>query len=162
MVVLERTQGAGPARHAGVAASRGEVIAFLDSDCVRNPIGSPRVLRHWPPFDFVGGKVMVFAREPERPNAVEAYEMVFNFDFERYIEKVGFTGSGNMFVHRTVFDRVGGFCAVVAEDADWSFRARGRGYRLGYAERALVGHPARWDGWSCDVAGRGCSPRISN
>ncbi len=26
---------------------------------------------------------------------------------------------------------------------EWSFRARALGYRLGYAERAVVGHPAR-------------------
>src|SRR5271165_6829429 len=30
LVLLELTQGAGPARNAGVAASRGEEIAFLD------------------------------------------------------------------------------------------------------------------------------------
>jgi hypothetical protein len=32
---------------------------------------------------------------------------------------------------------------VVAEDMEWSFRARSLGYVLGYAERAVVGHPAR-------------------
>ncbi len=74
---------------------------------------------------------------------VEAYEIVFNFNFRRYIETVGFTGTGNMFVPREVFDRVGGFRAVVAEDMEWSFRARSLGYRLGYAEHAVVGHPAR-------------------
>src|SRR5215472_6124163 len=37
LAVLEPRQGAGPARNAGVAASRGGVIAFLDSDCVPEP-----------------------------------------------------------------------------------------------------------------------------
>ena len=145
LVLLESTQGAGPARNAGVAASRGEVIAFLDSDCVPEADWIAEGVAALADFDFVGGKVVVFAREPRRPNAVEAYEMVFNFDFKRYIEQVGFTGSGNMFVRRSVFDSVGGFRAGVAEDVDWSFRARGQGYRLGYAERAVVGHPARWE-----------------
>ena len=48
-----------------------------------------------------------------------------------------------MFVPRTIYDQVGGFRGSVAEDMDWSLRARGLGYRIGYAERAVVGHPAR-------------------
>ncbi len=145
LVVQETAPGAGPARNAGVAASRGAVLAFVDSDCVPCPDWIAEGVAALCRFDFVGGQVVVFPREDGRPNAVEAYEMVFNFDFKRYIERVGFTGSGNMFVTRDVFDHVGGFRAGVAEDVDWSFRARERGYRLGYVERAVVGHPARWD-----------------
>lgn len=145
LVLLEPAQGAGLARNAGVAASRGEVLAFVDSDCVPQADWIAEGVTALNKFDFIGGRVVVFAREPNSPNAVEAYEMVFNFDFKRYIEKVGFTGSGNMLVRRCVFDKVGGFRAGVAEDVDWSFRARAMGYRLGYAERAVVGHPARWE-----------------
>jgi glycosyltransferase involved in cell wall biosynthesis len=143
LVVPAELQGAGPARNAGVEASRGEIVAFIDSDCVPEPNWIAAGVEALSRFDFVGGRVVTFAQCPERPNPVEAYEKVFNFNFRRYIETVGFTGTGNMFVHRSVFNTVGGFRAVVAEDMEWSFRARGMGYRLGYAERAVVGHPAR-------------------
>ena len=142
-VLLETTQGAGPARNAAVAASRGEVLAFLDSDCVPEPDWIAEGVTALDHFDFVGGEVFVFAQDRTRPNPVEAFEIVFNFDFRRYIEEVGFTGTGNMFVPRAVFDRVGGFRTGVSEDMDWSFRARAVGFRLGYAGRAVVGHPAR-------------------
>jgi len=124
VVVPAPVQGAGPARNAGVSASRGEVIAFIDSDCVPERDWIAGGVAALARFDFVGGRV-------------------FTFNFRRYIETVGFTGTGNMFVPRSVFDLVGGFRAVVAEDMEWSFRARGLGYRLGYAEQAVVGHPAR-------------------
>jgi glycosyltransferase involved in cell wall biosynthesis len=143
LVVPAPIQGAGPARNAGVAAGHGAVIALIDSDCVPEADWIAEGVAALDRFDFVGGRVFTFAEVPDRPTPVEAYEIVFNFNFRRYIETVGFTGTGNMFVSRDVFDRVGGFRAVVAEDMEWSFRARGLGYRLGYAERAVVGHPAR-------------------
>ena len=142
-VVPARIQGAGPARNAGVAASRGQVLAFLDSDCVPEPDWIAEGIAVLERFDFIGGRVKTFVRDPSAPNGVEAFELVFNFNFRRYIEKVGFTGTGNMFVPRAVFDRVGGFRSGVSEDVDWCFRARALGYRLGYAERAVVSHPAR-------------------
>lgn len=143
VVIAAPIQGAGPARNAGVAASRGRIVAFLDSDCVPEPDWIQEGVAALQRYDFVGGEVVTFARRADKPNPVEAYERVFNFNFRRYIQKVGFTGTGNMFVPRSVFDQVGGFRTGVAEDVDWSFRARSLGYRIGYAERAVVGHPAR-------------------
>ena len=143
VVVPAPVQGAGPARNAAVAASRGTLLAFIDSDCLPEPDwireGVAALSRH----DFAGGTVLTLARDPARPNAVEAFEIVFNFNFKRYIERVGFSGTGNLFVPRAVFDRVGGFRPTVAEDMEWCFRARACGYRIGFAERAVVGHPAR-------------------
>jgi GT2 family glycosyltransferase len=142
-VVPAPVQGAGPARNCGAAAASGQVLAFIDSDCVPEAEWLAEGVAALQRFDFVGGQVVTFPREAARPTPIEAYETVFNFNFRHYIEKVGFTGTGNMFVPRRVFDRVGGFRAGVAEDVDWSFRARALGYSLGYAERAIVGHPAR-------------------
>jgi GT2 family glycosyltransferase len=73
----------------------------------------------------------------------EAFEAVFAFDFATYINRKGFTGAGNMLCPRTVFDAVGGFSNGVSEDVEWSHRATGKGFRLGYAPEAIVGHPAR-------------------
>lgn len=42
-----------------------------------------------------------------------------------------------------MFERVGGFGTGVSEDVDWSHRATGLNFRLGYAPEAIVGHPAR-------------------
>ncbi len=146
LVVLANIQGAGPARNFGVLHSHGDVIAFLDSDCVPAPDWLAEGVASLRDYDFVGGQVVVFPRDPERPEPVESFEMVFNFNFRRYIEKVGFTGTGNMFVTREVFDKVGEFRNGVSEDMDWCFRATSLGYRIGYAGKAIVGHPAR-SGW---------------
>lgn len=143
LVVPAPVQGAGAARNAGIAASHGEVLALIDSDCVADLNWIVEGVKALEQFDFIGGRVLTTALAPDRPNAVEAYEKVFNFNFRRYIERVGFTGTGNMFVRRKVFDKVGGFRLVVSEDVEWCFRARAMGYRLGYAPFAIVSHPAR-------------------
>jgi GT2 family glycosyltransferase len=147
-VVEAPIQGAGPARNAGAAVARGEILAFLDSDCDPRADWIENGVRALAAYDFAGGHVVTTARDPWRPTAVEAWELVFGFDFERYILVEGYTGSGNMWVRKEVFDAVGGFRAGVAEDMDWSFRATAAGFRLGYERRAIVSHLARsdWNG----------------
>lgn len=142
-VILETEQGAGPARSAGVAASDGEILAFIDSDCVPAADWIAKGVQRLDNADVVGGRVDVLPEKPGRLSATEAFESVFAFDFERYIVKKNFTGSGNMFVTRAVFDAVGGFRNELAEDIDWSHRAVAAGYRLRYAPDVVVGHPAR-------------------
>lgn len=145
VIVVEK--GAGPARNGGVSVGNGEVLAFIDSDCVPEPQWIEEGVRSLRDYDFVGGRVVVMVDDADKMTEAEAFERVFAFDFETYITKKGFTGAGNMFCSRKVFDDVGGFRASVSEDLEWSHRARSRGYKLGYAPLAVVGHPARhsWD-----------------
>jgi GT2 family glycosyltransferase len=42
-----------------------------------------------------------------------------------------------------VFDAVGGFENGVPEDKDWCERAGRQGYRIRFAPKSIVGHPAR-------------------
>jgi glycosyltransferase involved in cell wall biosynthesis len=146
-VVPAPIQGAGAARNAAVEASRGRALAFIDSDCRPTPTWLERGLTALKSADIVGGQVEVDVEDPAHPTAVEAFEKVFAFNFKRYIEAVGFSGSGNMFVPREIFDRVGGFRGLVAEDVDWGKRAVAANYRFRYAADVVVSHPARRN-WS--------------
>lgn len=142
-LVICTEKGAGPNRNCAVAASSGEILAFIDSDCVAEPEWLETGVAGLDGYDFIGGRVTVLVGDPARLTSAEAFERVFAFDFETYINKKGFTGAGNMFCPRSVFDEVGGFQVGVSEDLEWSHRARGKGFRLGYVAGAVVGHPAR-------------------
>jgi GT2 family glycosyltransferase len=144
-LVLCEERGAGPARNAGIAATAAPRLAFVDSDCRPREgwlAAGYSALDRW---DFAGGHVEVDIENEAAPTAVESFERVFAFRFSHYIERKGFSGSGNLFVRRKVFDAVGGFKAQVSEDVEWCHRATAAGFRLGFEPRAIAGHPARRD-----------------
>lgn len=143
VIVAER--GAGPARNGGVNAASGDVLAFIDADCIPSKHWLEYGLTALERYDVVGGHVSVLVEQPDCMTGAEAFESVFAFNFAQYIEKKGFAGSGNMFVKRVNFDAVGGFRKEISEDVDWCRRACALGLTLGYASSAEVGHPARSD-----------------
>jgi GT2 family glycosyltransferase len=142
-VIEVAERGAGPARNAGVRASRGDAIAFIDSDCRPDPHWLEEGLAELGLADFVGGRVDVLVEDPRRMTAVEAFETVFAFQNESYVKGSNFTVTASMFVWRSVFDSVGGFVNGVPEDKDWCIRAVRQGYRIRFAPKSIVGHPAR-------------------
>lgn len=142
-VIEARERGAGPARNAGVAASHGAVLAFIDSDCRPDPHWLAEGIAALGPRDIVGGQVSVSVSDPAEPTAVEAFEQVFAFRNETYIRDKGFTVTASLFVRRAVFDEVGPFGNGVSEDVDWCARARRLGVAVRYAPAARLEHPAR-------------------
>jgi len=142
-LVMVHERGAGPTRNGGVAASRGNILAFIDCDCVPSPHWLAEGIAALSSFDVVGGKIAVSTAYCGRISPVEAFEMVFAFDNKFYVEKKGFSVTANLFTSRHVFQQIGGFRNGVPEDLDWCRRAAEAGYRIGYAAEALVTHPAR-------------------
>src|ERR1700733_5206815 len=142
-VIEVAERGAGPARNAAVRASRGEALAFIDSDCRPDERWLEEGLAELSQADFVGGRVDVLVDDPQRMTAAEAFESVFAFRNERYVKDLNFTVTASMFVWRPVFDAVGGFENGVPEDKDWCERAWRQGYRIRFAPKSIVGHPAR-------------------
>jgi glycosyltransferase involved in cell wall biosynthesis len=145
VVVPALEQGAGPARNAGAAVAGGTILAFIDSDCIANEHWLAEGASALSRFDYVGGQVVTTAGPPRQVTPAEAVETVFAFNFKKYIEKDRFSGTGNLFMSKRVFERVGGFRAGVSEDIEWCRRANAIGFSLGYAENAIVCHAARRD-----------------
>ena len=146
-VIEAPEQGAGPARNAAVAAAKGEVLAFIDSDCRPQADWLERGLAALADADLIGGRVDIVFADPARPNPIEAFEKATAFPIRDYVERKSFAVTANLFVTRAVFDKVGTFRSTVAEDMDWCRRAVGLGYRLAYADDVVVAHPARAN-WS--------------
>ena len=146
ILLQEPTPGPGPARNRGVAFADGEVLAFIDADCVADPLwlveadAAMKASRH----AVLGGDVRISLANPGQPTLLEAYECVYAYRMDRYIAEQGFTGTGNLVVSREILDHVGPFAGLsVAEDRDWGHRATDLGYRFRYMGAMRVYHPAR-------------------
>ncbi len=143
--MTEPAKGAALARNRGVAESRAEVLIFLDADCVPAPGWLAAARRAAGRADIVGGAIDVFDETPPPRSGAEAFETVFAFNYKDYIEKKGFSVTANLVTTRQVFEAVGPFVNGLSEDAEWCFRARGKGFRLALDEGMRVSHPTRAD-----------------
>ena len=143
-LVFATDKGAGPARNAAATVARGRIFAFTDADCVPEPGWLAAGLAHLDDHDVVGG-AMTLLFTPGTKSGAEAYEAVFAFNNRRYVEREGFSVTANLFCRRDVYLATGPFRVGMSEDRDWCLRARALGYRLGYAQDAVVAHPARTD-----------------
>ena len=142
--LVEATErGAGPARNAAVEHARGSIFAFTDSDCVPSAHWLANGIKLVGEKQIIGGHVGVSVDDPSNMSGAEAFERIFAFNFKRYIEQLGFTGSGNLFCRKEDFETVGPFRVGVSEDREWSFRARSKGCSISYAPDAKIDHPAR-------------------
>ena len=144
-VITVNQRGAGPARNGAAAASRGDILAFIDSDCRADVAWLAEGIKALKDCDIAGGSVDVSVKDAESMTPAEAFERIFAFNMERYVKQKGFVGSGNLFCRRAVFEAVGPFGTGVSEDVDWSHRATAKSFRIGYAPLARVSHPARRD-----------------
>jgi cellulose synthase/poly-beta-1,6-N-acetylglucosamine synthase-like glycosyltransferase len=147
-VLLEELKpGPGLARNRGIEAASAEILAFIDADCRAHPDWLRRALRAVRTSSertILGGDVQIWRESKTAFTALEAYECVFAYRFKLYIERHGFTGTGNLVVRRADFDKIGPFRGIeVAEDIDWGQRARDAGYRFCYVPEMIVFHPAR-------------------
>jgi glycosyltransferase involved in cell wall biosynthesis len=145
-LLYEAIPGPGPARNEGINAAKTDVLAFIDADCIadKNWLSALTTALQNSGTDIVGGDVRIAYEDPSNLTALEAYESVFGYRQKEYIEKKGFSGTGNLATKKKVMHEVGPFRGIeVAEDRDWGNRAMLSGKKICYEPSMIVSHPAR-------------------
>ena len=146
-ILTQPESGAGPARNLGVAETTAPWLMFIDADCLAAPDWIATGRRIAKEGTVIGGRVDVFHETPPPKSGAEAFEQVFAFKMQAYLDRDAFLGAGNLVTSRALFQDVGGFRPAVSEDKEWSQRAAAAGYVLAFDNDLAAGHPSRQD-WS--------------
>lgn len=136
LVKASVARGAAYARNAGIRAAAGEHILFCDADDIVSPSWIAAMVRGLRGHDLVTGplnfsRLTPAVRAARLPRQLQARVA---FGFRR------FGPTGNLGVHRRVFEAIGSFDTSFrrGEDVDFSWRALEHGFDLHFEPEALV------------------------
>ncbi len=130
------------ARNLAAAMARAPVLAFVDSDCRPEPAWLDAGLAALEHADAAAGQVRFIL--PVRHSVWTLIDMECTKDSEKQV-RWGNAETANFWIHRGLFERLGGFDDTLPEHGDFDMAERiiAGGGKLVYAGDAIAWHPTR-------------------
>lgn len=134
LIVQKCTRGGG--RNLGVREAKGDIVCFIDGDCIANPFWLQQLRRTLADSDVSAGKTIQIG--------YWAFEALARVELDHRGFDVTYP-SCNLAYWKPLFEKVGGFddVFITAEDIDLNYRAVDAGGRLVANDDAIVYHRAR-------------------
>lgn len=142
-LIKQKPKGPAAARNLGVKKSKGNIIVFIDADCVAPKNWLKSLLK-----PFSSKNVIAVAGTYKTKNKESSIARFVGYEIEQRHEKmkkfrnIDFVATYNCAYRKKIFIKLGGFNEkfTQAEDVDLSFRIVKKGYKIRYQPSAYVYH----------------------
>lgn len=144
-LVTEYKQGRSHARNKGASIARGEILAFIDCDCMIDSTWPAELLKLFK-YDFIGAAQGAIIPSGISQNSLNQfrYRRVHNYTKGSFVvldvlgSNFPVINSAAFMIRKNVFDKIGGYDPEISrtEDADLSQRIFLSGFGLAAAEKA--------------------------
>ena len=131
-------------RNIGYKHAKGDIIVFLDITCTPTEDWlSEGVKCLQAGADLIGGQIEFTFSNTD--SLGEWYDSISFVNVKKYIKEFNGTVAGNLFVKRSVIESIGLFPndGRSGMDIHWTRKASQAGFKLDFAEKAVVFYPAR-------------------
>lgn len=141
--IYQENRGPASARNRGFEVSSGEIVAFLDSDCIAREEWLENLIKG---FDSIEVGAVAGSYDIANPEAIlsRLIHEEIKWRHSRFKRFVRVFGSYNVAIRREVFKEVGGFDqsyrTASGEDNDLSYMILRGGYKIRFVQDALVAH----------------------
>lgn len=143
-IFFESKRGSYAARNTGVLNAKGEVLAFIDSDCVADENWLNKAVENLKLVKkkgVIGGRVEFFE---EQSTVWGFFDTATFLNQEKAIDS-GSAVTANLIVPKETFLEIGFFDAELQSggDVEWTKRAKSSKYNIYYCSDVTVFHPVR-------------------
>lgn len=143
--LCEKKQSSYAARNKGIKESKGDILAFIDGDCIPDKDWLKNAITHFinEDVDIIAGNIILSINYPSPLKLIDIYQLIAMGERQKDSEKEGKCAGGNLIVKKEIFEKIGYFdeSLISGGDGEWTKRAINNGFTLRYCNDVKVYHP---------------------
>ena len=144
-VITQQNAGPAAARNNGARNAKGEIVVFIDADCVADERWLEHMLKPFSDKDIAG---VQGAYKSSQKSLVARFTQLDIEDrykrLDRKADQLDWIGSYSAAYRKNIFNELGGFDedfpTASGEDPEFSFKVSRKGYKLVFKQNAIVYH----------------------